>query len=190
MTTEQLSELTGVSLRQLQWWDEGNIVSPGRSGLYARNYTVDQATVVGLVADLRRHGVQLAIARKVARAFEKHPTAEWLALTIRPYVASFAGGPVEVAEFAARAATSVVVAKIRRFTEADVPPAKPRKNRARPRGYQGFTPAESAERRAAGMLNPVELSLTRAALSRDKTRDYSLERDIDTARRRSAELGG
>ena len=53
MTTDQAAKLTGVSERQLQWWDENNVVSPRMVG-HKREYSIDQATVLAFVLDLRR----------------------------------------------------------------------------------------------------------------------------------------
>lgn len=189
MTTDQAAKLTGVSERQLQWWDENNVVSPRMVG-HKREYSIDQATVLAFVLDLRRSGVCLETARKVARRFENFPTAQWAIVHESRVI--FTDGPVRVAQVAAETAGAVVVVQIRRFTEADVPPAKQRKRRHLTVRSQGVTVAESSARRSAGMLTPAEASLTRAALSTERGagRDYRTPHDVLVARQRDLLVGG
>jgi DNA-binding transcriptional MerR regulator len=188
MNTLQLSKLTGVSQRQLQWWDEKNVVSPVIEG-HSRNYSIDQATVVGLVVELRRSGINLEMARKVARRFEKHPQAQWV-LIMRNHI-FFSVGAQEIAECAAAADDSVVVAKIKRFSESEIPPAPERKHRVTRRPFRAIT--AKAQARTSGKLDAWERSLTLSALqvrAGVERPDYTTVKDFRTALSRDRSLGG
>ncbi len=54
-STGQVSEMTGASLRQLQWWDEQGIVCPERFN-GDRSYTYDQVEMIGRFVQLRKLG--------------------------------------------------------------------------------------------------------------------------------------
>ncbi len=56
--------MTGVSLRQLQWWDEQGVVSPVQRG-HRRLYQMHEVIEVGLITELRRKGISLQKIRKV-----------------------------------------------------------------------------------------------------------------------------
>lgn len=74
-STGDVSEMTGLSIRQLQWWDEKKILSPKQSG-HRRIYTDHQALVLAIAADLRRKGMTLMPLRRVVRVMLKSP-GEW-----------------------------------------------------------------------------------------------------------------
>ena len=61
-----VARLSGVSLRQLQWWDERKLVSP-RIEDHRRLYTSEQVLEILIVAALRRKGLSLQKLRKVLR---------------------------------------------------------------------------------------------------------------------------
>ena len=65
-TSRQVVALTGISLRQLQWWDERGIVVPARKG-HRRLYSMQNLTEVAVICDLRRRGFPLQRVRKVIR---------------------------------------------------------------------------------------------------------------------------
>ena len=48
-------QLAGVTFRQLQWWDERKIISPGQQG-HRRLYAVSDAIGMMVIAELRRKG--------------------------------------------------------------------------------------------------------------------------------------
>ena len=48
-----VSNMTGVSLRQLQWWDEQGVVSPVQRG-HRRMYQLHEVVEVSLITELRR----------------------------------------------------------------------------------------------------------------------------------------
>ena len=56
--------MTGVSLRQLQWWDEQGVVSPIQRG-HRRMYQLHEVIEVSLITELRAKGVSLQKIRKV-----------------------------------------------------------------------------------------------------------------------------
>lgn len=57
-TSLDVSEVTRVSLRQLQWWDEQGLVSPRQSG-HRRLYTKFEVLQVSLINGLRKKGISL-----------------------------------------------------------------------------------------------------------------------------------
>ncbi len=63
-TSNDVIALTGISARQLQWWDERGIVAPGRQG-HRRIYTWDKLVTVAVICQLRRRGFSLQRMRKV-----------------------------------------------------------------------------------------------------------------------------
>ena len=58
--------LTGISARQLQWWDERGIVVPARQG-HRRIYSRDDLAEVAVLCELRRRGFSLQKIRRVLR---------------------------------------------------------------------------------------------------------------------------
>ncbi len=66
----EVSEVTGVSLRQLQWWDEQGVVSPVQQG-HKRMYQFHEVMEIGLITELRRKGISLQRIRKVLRFLQK-----------------------------------------------------------------------------------------------------------------------
>jgi DNA-binding transcriptional MerR regulator len=65
-TSKDVAALTGITLRQLQWWDERGVVKPGREGR-RRLYSINQLTEVAVICQLRRKGFSLQAVRKVMR---------------------------------------------------------------------------------------------------------------------------
>lgn len=63
-TSNDVIALTGISARQLQWWDERGIVAPAREG-HRRVYTWDELVTVSVICQLRRRGFSLQRMRKV-----------------------------------------------------------------------------------------------------------------------------
>ncbi|MGB9203847.1 MAG: MerR family transcriptional regulator [Terriglobales bacterium] len=63
-TSNEVIALTGITARQLQWWDERGIVAPGRQG-HRRIYTWDELVTVAVICQLRRRGFSLQRMRKV-----------------------------------------------------------------------------------------------------------------------------
>jgi DNA-binding transcriptional MerR regulator len=69
-TSAEVVALTGITPRQLQWWDERGIVVPERQG-HRRIYSVVQLTELAVVCDLRRRGFALQRVRKVVRFLQR-----------------------------------------------------------------------------------------------------------------------
>ena len=69
-TTSEVSRIARVSLRQLQWWDECEIVSPGREGR-KRVYLPAQVLEVIVIGELLRKGFSLQGVRRIARFLER-----------------------------------------------------------------------------------------------------------------------
>jgi DNA-binding transcriptional MerR regulator len=65
-STSEVVELTGVTARQLQWWDERRIVVPARQ---ARNrlYSATDLVDILVIEQLRRRRISLAQVRQVLR---------------------------------------------------------------------------------------------------------------------------
>jgi|SRR6266542_5230465 len=59
-----VSRIAGVSLRQLQWWDERNVISPRKQG-HRRVYLREQVLEVLTAISLRRKGLSLQKIRRV-----------------------------------------------------------------------------------------------------------------------------
>ncbi len=69
-TSAQVVKLTGITARQLQWWDEQGIVVPSREG-HRRLYSLDDLAEMAVIADLRRRGFPLQRVRKVVRFLQR-----------------------------------------------------------------------------------------------------------------------
>ncbi len=63
-SSNDVSKMTGVSLRQLQWWDEQGVVSPVQRG-HRRMYQLHEVIEVALITELRSKGISLQKIRKV-----------------------------------------------------------------------------------------------------------------------------
>lgn len=70
-TSTDVSDLTGVSLRQLQWWDEKKVVSPRQEG-HRRLYLTEEVLEISVIAELRRKGFSLQKIRRVLRFLQKN----------------------------------------------------------------------------------------------------------------------
>ncbi len=65
-TTRDVIGITGVSARQLQWWDERHIVVPERVG-QRRSYSEADLSEILVIEQLRERHVSLQRIRKVVR---------------------------------------------------------------------------------------------------------------------------
>ncbi len=63
-TSNEVIVLTGITARQLQWWDERGIVAPARKG-HRRVYSWDELVTAAVICQLRRRGFSLQRMRKV-----------------------------------------------------------------------------------------------------------------------------
>jgi DNA-binding transcriptional MerR regulator len=69
-TSSDVSRIAGVSLRQLQWWDERKVVSPRHEG-HKRVYHPEEVVEVTVIAELRRKGFSLQKIRRVLRFLQR-----------------------------------------------------------------------------------------------------------------------
>jgi DNA-binding transcriptional MerR regulator len=65
-TSREVVQLTGISARQLQWWDERGIVVPAREGR-RRLYSMEDLSEIAVICELRERGFSLQRMRKVVR---------------------------------------------------------------------------------------------------------------------------
>ena len=69
-TSAEVMALTGITARQLQWWDERGIVVPTRLG-HKRLYSLDDLAEIAVICDLRTRGFSLQRVRKVVRLLQR-----------------------------------------------------------------------------------------------------------------------
>ncbi len=69
-SSQDVTRITGVSLRQLQWWDEQGVVSPIQRG-HKRLYQLHEVMEVSLISELRRKGISLRKIRLVLKYLNK-----------------------------------------------------------------------------------------------------------------------
>jgi DNA-binding transcriptional MerR regulator len=69
-TTRDVLELTGVTARQLQWWDEKRVVVPEREGRNRIYSTADLVEIL-VIEELRRRHISLQQVRRVLRFLRK-----------------------------------------------------------------------------------------------------------------------
>ena len=63
-TSHEVISITGITPRQLQWWDERGVVKPLRQG-HRRQYSLNQLSEIAVICELRRKGFSLQAVRKV-----------------------------------------------------------------------------------------------------------------------------
>jgi DNA-binding transcriptional MerR regulator len=69
-SSSEVAQIAGVSLRQLQWWDEQRVVSPRHEG-HKRLYLAQEVIEISLIAELRRKGFSLQKIRRVLEFLQK-----------------------------------------------------------------------------------------------------------------------
>ena len=69
-SSQDVATIAGVSLRQLQWWDERKVVSPDHQG-HRRMYEADEVIEITVIAELRRKGFSLQKIRRVLRFLQR-----------------------------------------------------------------------------------------------------------------------
>jgi len=69
-TSRDVVDLTGITPRQLQWWDERGIVVPMREG-HRRLYSLEDISEIAVICQLRRKGFSLQRVRKVIRFLQR-----------------------------------------------------------------------------------------------------------------------
>jgi DNA-binding transcriptional MerR regulator len=68
--SSDVARICGVSLRQLQWWDERSVVSPRQDG-HKRIYMAEEVVEISVIAELRHKGFSLQKIRRVLRFLQK-----------------------------------------------------------------------------------------------------------------------
>jgi DNA-binding transcriptional MerR regulator len=68
--SNEVIALTGITARQLQWWDERGVVKPERQG-HRRLYSMQNLTEIAVICELRRKGFSLQGVRKVMRFLDR-----------------------------------------------------------------------------------------------------------------------
>jgi len=69
-TSAEVIALTGISARQLQWWDERGLVVPAREGRN-RLYSIEDLAEIAVLAQLRKKGFSLQRVRKIMRYLQR-----------------------------------------------------------------------------------------------------------------------
>jgi DNA-binding transcriptional MerR regulator len=69
-SSREVMGLTGVTARQLQWWDERGVVKPERDG-HRRLYSTQNVLEMAVISELRRKGFPLQKVRKVVRFLQR-----------------------------------------------------------------------------------------------------------------------
>src|SRR5262245_30925114 len=81
-SSNEVSDVAEVSLRQLQWWDERKVVSPRHEG-HRRVYGAAEVIEITVIAELRRKGFSLQKNRRVLKFLQKE-MGKRLAEVLRP----------------------------------------------------------------------------------------------------------
>jgi DNA-binding transcriptional MerR regulator len=69
-SSQEVIALTGVTARQLQWWDERGVIKPQREG-HRRLYSLENVMAMAVICELRRKGFSLQGVRKVMRFLDR-----------------------------------------------------------------------------------------------------------------------
>ena len=81
-TSREVVHLTGVTFRQLQWWDERGLVSPMKLG-HRRLYTAFEVQQVALIGSLRIKGMSLQKIRSWIEQLSPQQVADALSVNDR-----------------------------------------------------------------------------------------------------------
>lgn len=107
-STNQVAELSGVTIRVLQWWDERHIVSPQHEG-HSRIYTRDETVDAMLIATIRRKGVSLQRVRRIMERVRRVKTDAGFFIVVSGIRVSLFEEEAPALSYAATAPRSVVV---------------------------------------------------------------------------------
>jgi len=69
-TSNEVMALTGITARQLQWWDERGVVRPERQGRN-RFYSMADLAEVSVICEMRDKGFSLQRIRKIMRFLQR-----------------------------------------------------------------------------------------------------------------------
>ena len=76
-TSREVCEIAEVTPRQLQWWDEHQVVRPPRAD-HKRTYRAEDVLAVLVAAEVRRKGLSLQKIRRVLRVLYRESLGELL----------------------------------------------------------------------------------------------------------------
>ncbi|MSV28529.1 MAG: MerR family transcriptional regulator [Bryobacterales bacterium] len=68
--SNDVARIAGITLRQLQWWDEKKVVSPNQDG-HKRLYVAHEVVEIAVIAELRRKGLPLQKIRRILRFLDR-----------------------------------------------------------------------------------------------------------------------
>jgi DNA-binding transcriptional MerR regulator len=160
-TSNEVIALTGITARQLQWWDEQGLVIPVREGR-RRLYSVDDLAEIAVLAQLRKKGFSLQRVRKIMRYLQRElgtrlvetvtDGSEYHLLTDgrRVFLKNSASEIVDVLRNSKQPIMSVCLSDAVAEIHAELRPRRARAERARRKGARKAEAAEfaSAVRRA------------------------------------------
>jgi DNA-binding transcriptional MerR regulator len=69
-SSSEVIALTGITARQLQWWDERGVVKAEHVG-HRRLYSMQNVMEIAVISELRRKGFSLQGVRKVIRFLQR-----------------------------------------------------------------------------------------------------------------------
>lgn len=116
-TSNQASRMAGVTLRQIQWWDEQNLVSPAQNG-HTRTYTSQEVEKLTLIAKLRKRGIPLQQIRSLVRGYNplhEHPL--WFIVQLKGWRSCSCYNPGAALTMLETAKGPVIVVKLDRPKE-------------------------------------------------------------------------
>lgn len=82
LSSNEVAKAYGVSLRQLQWWDEQGIVSVNQSW-HSREYTDQDCLKIQILVSLRKKGVGLKQIRMILSDLVKRGKGRFLMVELR-----------------------------------------------------------------------------------------------------------
>ena len=93
-SSREVASLTGLSARQLQWWDANRVIKSSvpsyrteKGGFTERRYTSTEVLELMVLADLRRRGFSIARIRRLLDVLRAH-------FDVRLFEALEGGGPI------------------------------------------------------------------------------------------------
>jgi DNA-binding transcriptional MerR regulator len=93
-SSREVAALTGLSARQLQWWDANRVIKSSvpsyrtdKGGFTERRYTSTEVLELMVLADLRRRGFSIARIRRLIDVLRSH-------FGVRLFEALEGGGPI------------------------------------------------------------------------------------------------
>lgn len=99
-STSEVAEITGLSLRQLQWWDERKIAQPTKKQGWRRTYDAADLLLINVVRDLRNKHMSLAKVAKrlplITKALADPKREQYLIVSTLHLVAGTMGDPREI----------------------------------------------------------------------------------------------